>query len=103
MKLKMELLDQVEMEDVIVFTSFEQNLVLPDQIDSIIPSKESKVEMVIIQSKRETSFKESAIQKWKDVSNNLLSLSNSLSDFTTRYNDDVRESFGFLEIYTQNY
>lgn len=79
-----------------------KNLVLPDQIDSIIPSKESKVEMVIIQSKRETSFKESAIQKWKDVSNNLLSLSNSLSDFTTRYNDDVRESFGFFrDLYTK--
>ena len=58
--------------------------------------------MVIIQSKRETSFKESAIQKWKDVSNNLLSLSNSLSDFTTRYNDDVRESFGFFrDLYTK--
>ena len=58
--------------------------------------------MVIIQSKRETSFKESAIQNWKDVSNNLLSLSNSLSDFTTRYNDDVRESFGFFrDLYTK--
>lgn len=79
-----------------IYIFLNKNLVLPDQIDSIIPSKESKVEMVIIQSKRETSFKESAIQKWKDVSNNLLSLSNSLSNFTTRYNDDVRESFGFF-------
>lgn len=79
-----------------IYIFLNKNLVLPDQIDSITPSKESKVEMVIIQSKRETSFKESAIQNWKDVSNNLLSLSNSLSDFTTRYNDDVRESFGFF-------
>ncbi len=85
-----------------IYIFLNKNLVLPDQIDSIIPSKESKVEMVIIQSKRETSFKESAIQKWKDVSNNLLSLSNSLSDFTTRYNDDVRESFGFFrDLYTR--
>lgn len=85
-----------------IYIFLNKNLVLPDQIDSIIPSKESKVEMVIIQSKRETSFKESAIQKWKDVSNNLLSLSNSLSDFTTRYNDDVRESFGFFrDLYTK--
>ena len=81
-----------------IYIFLNKNLVLPDQI----PSKESKVEMVIIQSKRETSFKESAIQKWKDVSNNLLSLSNSLSDFTTRYNDDVRESFGFFrDLYTK--
>ena len=85
-----------------IYIFLNKNLVLPDQIDSIIPLKESKVEMVIIQSKRETSFKESAIQKWKDVSNNLLSLSNSLSDFTTRYNDDVRESFGFFrDLYTK--
>lgn len=85
-----------------IYIFLNKNLVLPDQIDSIIPSKESKVEMVIIQSKRETSFEESAIQKWKDVSNNLLSLSNSLSDFTTRYNDDVRESFGFFrDLYTK--
>lgn len=85
-----------------IYIFLNKNLVLPDQIDSIIPSKESKVEMVIIQSKRETSFKESAIQKWKDVSNNLLSLSNSLSDFTTQYNDDVRESFGFFrDLYTK--
>ena len=85
-----------------IYIFLNKNLELPDQIDSIIPSKESKVEMVIIQSKRETSFKESAIQKWKDVSNNLLSLSNSLSDFTTRYNDDVRESFGFFrDLYTK--
>lgn len=85
-----------------IYIFLNKNLVLPDQIDSIIPSKESKVEMVIIQSKRETLFKESAIQKWKDVSNNLLSLSNSLSDFTTRYNDDVRESFGFFrDLYTK--
>lgn len=85
-----------------IYIFLNKNLVLPDQIDPIIPSKESKVEMVIIQSKRETSFKESAIQKWKDVSNNLLSLSNSLSDFTTRYNDDVRESFGFFrDLYTK--
>lgn len=85
-----------------IYIFLNKNLVLPDQIDSIIPSKESKVEMVIIQSKRETSFKESAIQKLKDVSNNLLSLSNSLSNFTTRYNDDVRESFGFFrDLYTK--
>ncbi len=85
-----------------IYIFLNKNLVLPDQIDSIIPSKESKVEMVIIQSKRETSFKESAIQNWKDVSNNLLSLSNSLSDFTARYNDDVIESFGFFrDLYTK--
>ena len=85
-----------------IYIFLNKNLVLPDQIDSITPLKESKVEMVIIQSKRETSFKESAIQKWKDVSNNLLSLSNSLNDFATRYNDDVIESFGFFrDLYTK--
>lgn len=85
-----------------IYIFLNKNLVLPDQIDSITPLKESKVEMVIIQSKRETSFKESTIQKWKDVSNNLLSLSNSLNDFATRYNDDVIESFGFFrDLYTK--
>lgn len=40
-----------------IYIFLNKNLVLPDQIDSIIPSKESKVEMVIIQSKEKLHLK----------------------------------------------
>lgn len=79
-----------------------KNLILPDQIETITISKESSVEVIIIQAKRENSFREDAIMKWKTVSDNLLQLSNSLEDFKTRYNDDVLELFRtFRDLHTK--
>ncbi len=62
-----------------------KNIVLPDQIETITASKESKVEVIIIQAKRENSFGENAIMKWKTTVDNLLQLSNSLEEFRERY------------------
>lgn len=79
-----------------------KNLILPDQIETIRISKESSVEVIIIQAKRENSFREDAIMKWKTVSDNLLQLSNSLEDFKTRYNEDVLELFRtFRDLHTK--
>ena len=75
---------------------------MPDQIETIRISKESSVEVIIIQAKRENSFREDAIMKWKTVSDNLLQLSNSLEDFKTRYNEDVLELFRtFRDLHTK--
>lgn len=62
-----------------------KNIVLPDQIETITASIESKVEVIIIQAKRENSFGENAIMKWKTTVDNLLQLSNSLEEFRERY------------------
>ena len=58
-----------------------KNIVLPDQMETITASKESKVEVIIIQAKRENSFGENAIMKWKTTAENLLQLSNSIRRF----------------------
>lgn len=85
-----------------MYIFYAKNLILPDQIETIRISKESSVEVIIIQAKRENSFREDAIMKWKTVSDNLLQLSNSLEDFKTRYNEDVLELFRtFRDLHTK--
>jgi hypothetical protein len=42
------------------------------QMETVTASKESKVEVIIIQAKRENSFGENAIMKWKTTVDNLL-------------------------------
>lgn len=62
--------------------------------------KDIKLELIILQSKNNTSFKEDAILKWKNISGNLLEMSNRSSDFKGRYNEDVLRSFDlFKDIY----
>lgn len=79
-----------------------KNIVLPDQIETITASKESKVEVIIVQAKRENSFGENAIMKWKTTVDNLLQLSNSLEDFRERYNEDILELFRtFRDLHTK--
>ena len=76
-----------------IYIFLNKNLVMADQIEDVKAPKESVIEMVIIQSKREVSFKEDALMKWKTISENLLSLSNSIGDYTARYNEDVLDSY----------
>lgn len=76
-------------------------LITPDVVDNISAPKDSVLEMIVIQSKKTTSFGEDAIMKWKTIVNNLLDLSNTITDFTSRYNDDVLEAFTiFRDTYT---
>lgn len=77
-----------------IYIFLNKNLIVADQVENIKASKESKVEMVIIQAKRELSFKEDAIMKWKTISENLLSLSNPLANYKSRYNEDVLDAYG---------
>ncbi len=68
-------------------------LITPDVVEHISAPKDSILEMIIIQSKKTTSFGEDAVMKWKTISGNLLDLSKTTTDFMTRYNADVLETF----------
>ena len=76
-------------------------LITPDVVEHISAPKDSILEMIIIQSKKTTSFGEDAVMKWKTISGNLLDLSKTITAFTTRYNTDVLEAFTtFRNTYT---
>lgn len=77
-------------------------LITPDVVEHISATKDSILEMIIIQSKKTTSFGEDAVMKWKTISGNLLDLSKTTTDFTARYNADVLEAFTtFRDTYTR--
>lgn len=77
-------------------------LITPDVVEHISAPKDSILEMIIIQSKKPTSFGEDAVMKWKTISGNLLDLSKTTTDFTARYNADVLEAFTtFRDTYTR--
>ncbi|MGO5477276.1 AIPR family protein [Catenibacterium mitsuokai] len=77
-------------------------LITPDVVEHISAPKDSILEMIIIQSKKTTSFGEDAVMKWKTISGNLLDLSKTTTDFTARYNADVLEAFTtFRDTYTR--
>ena len=76
-------------------------LITPDVVEHISAPKDSILEMIIIQSKKTTSFGEDAVMKWKTISGNLLDLSKTITDFMARYNTDVLEAFNtFRDTYT---
>lgn len=59
-----------------------------------------EIEVVLIQSKLENSFNETAILKLKSTLNNLLSLENNFEEYSERYNPQILEAFLVLrEIY----
>lgn len=77
-------------------------LITPDVVEHISAPKDSILEMIIIQSKKTTSFGEDAVMKWKTISGNLLDLSKTTTDFMARYNADILEAFTtFRDTYTR--
>lgn len=77
-------------------------LITPDVVEHISAPKDSILEMIIIQSKKTTSFGEDTVMKWKTISGNLLDLSKTTTDFTARYNADILEVFTtFRDTYTR--
>ena len=77
-------------------------LITPDVVEYISAPKDSVLEMIILQSKKTTSFGEDAIMKWKTITSNLLDLSNTITDLSSRYNSDVLEAFTtFRDTYTR--
>lgn len=85
-----------------IYLFLDNLLITPDVVEHISAPKDSILEMIIIQSKKNTSFREDAVMKWKTISGNLLDLSKTTTDFTARYNADVLETFTtFRDTYTR--
>lgn len=68
-------------------------IITPDQVDSLDCPKGSSLQFIIIQSKNTSGFSEDAIMKWKTVSNNLLEMSNDINQYKDRYSEGVRDVF----------
>lgn len=85
-----------------IYTLFNGVYVTEDIVSSITSSKEATIELVITQAKRETSFGEDAIMKWKTTVENLTEIGVDDSPYKARYNEDVRTAFSvFRELYVK--
>lgn len=69
------------------------NLVVEDMDMTEVNKKDNKLELIIIQTKNSTKFKEDVMDKWKTVSKNLLELSNEAKDYSSRYNKEILKAF----------
>ncbi len=76
-----------------IYIFLNDEIVNQDQLETLSAPKGATLELCIIQAKNETGFNEGSIMKWKTISENLLSMSNSLSDYSKRYSESVLESF----------
>lgn len=68
-------------------------LITSDQLDRLTAPRGSVIEFYIFQTKNTLGFGEDAILKWKAVSENLLSMSIPVTEFSSRYNERTIESF----------
>lgn len=85
-----------------IYTLFNGTYVTEDFASSITSNKENTIELIITQAKRETSFSEDAIMKWKTTVGNLLEIGVDDSTYKARYNEDVRSAFSvFRELYVK--
>lgn len=79
-----------------IYLFLNDELVSTDQIETLSAPKGSTLKLCIVQAKNELGFKEDAIMKWKTVSDNLMNMSSSLSDYATRYNEQTIEAFSMF-------
>ena len=85
-----------------IYLFLNDELVSPDQIESLSAPKGSTLKLCIFQAKNELGFKEDAIMKWKTVSENLMNMSSSLSEYSVRYNEQTIEAFSmFRDVMTK--
>ncbi len=80
-----------------VYVLYNNRLIRSDDIPDVGYSRSGTIEVVIIQAKLETSFCENTIEKWKTVSNNLLSLSLEVEKYSKRYSKALLEQFGIFK------
>lgn len=78
-----------------IFLFLNDELITEDQLESLTAFKGSELNFTIIQAKNTTGFNEDAIMKWKTVSNNLLDMSNDISEYINdkRYSEQVVNMF----------
>lgn len=85
-----------------IYILFNGTYVTEDFASSITSSKENIIELIITQAKRETSFSEDVIMKWKTTVGNLLEIGVDDSTYEARYNEDVRTAFSvFRKLYVK--
>lgn len=85
-----------------VYTLFNNAIVTEDILADISAGKESCIELIIIQAKRETSFGENAIMKWKTTVTNLLEIGIDNTQYSSRYNGDILTAFSlFRDLYVK--
>ena len=71
-------------------------IIMPDEVDSINIPYNSKIELVILQAKYESSYKEDVFQKWKTTSSNLLDIGDS-TQYKQRYSEKIIDVFTSLK------
>ncbi|MCU7653524.1 AIPR family protein [Acutalibacter sp. LFL-21] len=85
-----------------IYILFNGTYVTEDILESISVGKESAIELMVVQAKRETSFGEDAIMKWKTTASNLLEIGIDDSRYQARYNEDVLNAFAlFRNLYVK--
>jgi hypothetical protein len=85
-----------------IYTLLNSILMTEDLVSDISVSKDATIDFVIIQAKRENSFGEDAIMKWKTSAENLMKIGVDDSIYVSRYNEDVRSSFAvFRDLYVK--
>lgn len=85
-----------------VYTLLNNALMTEDFVNNISLGKDATIDFIIIQAKRENSFKEDAMMKWKTTAQNLLEIGNDDSKYVARYNDDVLSAFSiFRDLYVK--
>lgn len=85
-----------------IYIFLNDELLMPDQIDSIVATRGSKLDFIIVQAKNVTSFNEDVIMKWKTISENLLGMDWKIDNYKSRYNEIVLEKFSmFRDIITK--
>lgn len=85
-----------------IYTFFNGIYITEDIVEAITAGKESTIELIIVQAKRETSFGEDAIMKWKTTVSNLFEIGIDDTQYRTRYNEDVLSAFSlFRDLYVR--
>lgn len=85
-----------------VYTFLNECNMTEDLVTDLVASKGASIELVIIQAKRETSFSEDTIMKWKTISQNLLEIGVDDSEYAKRYSEDVLDAFSlFRDLYVK--
>lgn len=85
-----------------VYTLFNNTCVTEDAMDDISSMKESCIDFVIVRAKRETSFGEDALMKWKTTTGNLLEIGIDDTQYAKRYNEDILSAFAlFRDLYVK--
>lgn len=75
---------------------------LKEDVQINTSQKKNSIDLYIIQSKTSSSFKEEAIVKFKETTEDLFNLANKTEDFAHRYNNDLREQVDlFRKAYSQ--